>query len=54
VIIALGSQAECETQLELAERLEFASPSQIAPVLKFAGRVGQVLHGLARSLPQQE
>ena len=52
VIVALGSQAECETQLELARRLQSASPQQIAPVIDFAARVGQVLHGLARSLPR--
>jgi len=52
VVMALGSQAECETQLELARRLKLASPAQIAPVIDLAARVGQVLHGLARSLPR--
>src|SRR5687768_9328023 len=53
VFIALGSQAECETQLELARRLRLAPDERIAPVLDLAARVGQVLHGLARSLPDQ-
>ena len=52
VMLALGSQAECETQLELAHRLKLAPHEQIEPVTTLAGRVGQVLHGLARSLPQ--
>ena len=52
VIIALGSRAECETQLELALRLKFAPAEKIAPVTALAARVGQVLHGLARSLPR--
>ena len=52
VIVALGSQAECETQLELAARLKLASSAEIAPVSALAARVGQVLHGLARSLPR--
>ena len=52
VVMALGSQAECETQLELASRLNFAPAEKIAPVRDLAGRVGQVLHGLARSLPR--
>ena len=52
VIMALGSQAECETQLELALRLKLAPADQIATVSALAARVGQVLHGLARSLPR--
>jgi four helix bundle protein len=52
VIMALGSQAECETQLELASRLKLAPADKVATVLTLAARVGQVLHGLARSLPR--
>src|SRR4030095_9614417 len=52
VLRALGSQAECETQLELARRLEMAPCQEIDPVRTLASRVGQVLHGLVRSLPQ--
>jgi four helix bundle protein len=52
VVIALGSQAECETQLELAMRLKQAHPEKIASVTTLATRVGQILHGLARSLPK--
>ena len=52
VIMALGSQAECETQLELASRLKLAPADKVATVLILAARVGQVLHGLARSLPR--
>jgi len=52
VVMALGSQAECETQLDLASRLKLAPAEKIATVSNLAGRVGQVLHGLARSLPR--
>ena len=52
VVRALGSHAECETLLELALRLEFADPRLIEPVRNLATRVGQVLHGLLRSLPK--
>ncbi len=52
VLRALGSQAECETQLELAYRLELAPRREIELVSDLTGRVGQVLHGLIRSLPQ--
>jgi len=52
VIRALGSQAECETQMELARRLAFAPPDRLRPVSLLLSRVGQVLHGLARSLPE--
>jgi four helix bundle protein len=50
VIIALGCQAECETQLELIQRLKLAPANAVAPVMELAARVGQVLHGLGRSL----
>ena len=52
VILALGSQAECETQLELAARLKLAPADKIATARALTARVGQVLHGLARSLPR--
>jgi four helix bundle protein len=50
VMIALGSQAECETQLELALRLKFAPTEKINKVKDRAAEVGRVLHGLSRSL----
>lgn len=52
VIRALGSQAECDTQLELALRLHMAPATDIQSVSALAKRVGRILHGLARSLPQ--
>ena len=52
VMLALGSHAECETQLDLAARLTLAPADQIATMQKLIARVGQVLHGLARSLPR--
>ena len=48
--IALGSQAECETQLELALRLKLAPADKINKVKDRAAEVGRVLHGLSRSL----
>jgi four helix bundle protein len=50
ITIALGSQAECETQLELASRLRFAPVEKINKVKDRAAEVGRVLHGLSRSL----
>jgi four helix bundle protein len=50
VRIALGSQAECETQLELALRLKLAPADKINQVKDRAAEVGRVLHGLSRSL----
>src|SRR5688500_1041453 len=52
VTIALGCQAECETQLELALRLELVAPEKIRSVMDTAARVGRILHGLVRSLPR--
>ena len=54
VLIALGCQAECETQLELARRLQFGAEETCLAVIALAARVGQVLHGLERSLPANE
>ena len=48
--IALGSQAELETQIVLAVELEFASRAAAGPVLELAAEVGRMLHGLIRSL----
>ena len=52
VLIALGCQAECETQLELARRLKFAPEAELRVAIDLAARVGKVLHGLQRSLPE--
>jgi len=52
VIRALGSQAECETQIELARRLALAPLDRLQEADELLRRVGQVLHGLARSLPE--
>ena len=50
VSIALGSQAELETQIALAVRLEFTSVAAAAPAVDLAAEVGRLLHGLVRSL----
>ena len=48
--IALGSEAELKTQLELASRLKLVSPSQAQPALAAATEVGKMLNGLIKSL----
>ena len=48
--IALGSQAELETQLELSARLGLAQRVDVEPVLDLAGQVGRQLRGLRRAL----
>jgi four helix bundle protein len=50
VSIALGSQAELETQVLLAVRLTFVSESVAAPVIELASEIGRMLHGLVASL----
>ncbi len=54
VSIALGSQAELETQLELAVRLGFVSATEAEPVRALAAEVGRILHGLVRALERVE
>jgi four helix bundle protein len=52
VLIALGCQAECETQLELARRLRMASETGLRNAIDLAARVGRILRGLERSLQE--
>jgi len=48
--IALGSQAELETQIELAHRLVYLKDAEATELLELAGRVGRRLHALIQSL----
>ncbi len=48
--IALGSQAEVETCVELATRLSFIRDRDAAPVLAVAEEVGRRLHALVRAV----
>jgi len=48
--IAVGSQSECGTQLELARRLKLAPDEKLAAVIETNVRVRQMLYGLLRSL----
>ncbi len=48
--IALGSQAELETQVELAVRLGFVDAVAAEPTRSAAAEVGRLLHGLAAAL----
>ncbi|NOT27230.1 MAG: four helix bundle protein [Acidobacteria bacterium] len=52
LLIALGCQAECETQLKLVLRLRLAPAEEVHPVMETAQRAGRILHGLLRSLPR--
>ncbi len=50
VNIAMGSQAELETLLELTVRLRMLSTESLSDTNTLVRRVGQMLHGLHRSL----
>jgi four helix bundle protein len=50
VVIAIGCLAECETQLELAKRLQLVPARDIDAVLEQAKPIRRVLHALRRSL----
>ena len=50
VVIALGSLAEVETQIELAFRLQLVPAEQVTPLAQTAARLRRLLHGLKRSL----
>jgi four helix bundle protein len=53
VSIALGSQAEVETQLELSRRLGLLSDSTFHEVDQIVRPVGRLLYGLHRALVQE-
>jgi four helix bundle protein len=50
VIIALGEHAELETQLVIADRRRYVSPSDMKHLAELATQVGELSHGLLRSL----
>ena len=50
ISIALGSQSELETQIDLSCRLGFISKQSSEEILLMAAEVGRMLHGLAASL----
>jgi four helix bundle protein len=49
--IAYGSLMELETQILIAQQLEYISPTQATELLTTAGEVGRLLNGLRKSLP---
>ena len=54
LIIALGSEAELQTQLELAVRLRLVKPEQVGPVQDATAEVGRMLRGLIASLEARD
>ena len=50
VSIALGSQGELETQIEICERNGFLLPTACAPIFDLSDRVGAMLYRLHESL----
>ena len=53
VSIAIGSQAEVETCIELCTRLRFLTNEQSRKLLADAGSVGRILYGLYRALEKR-
>jgi four helix bundle protein len=51
--MALGSEAELQTQLELGYRLKFVDRRSVTPLLADASEVGRMLHGLVASIPRE-
>lgn len=50
VVIALGSHAELETQGLLAHRLGFVNAANLEKFIRLSTQVGELAHGLLRSL----
>jgi four helix bundle protein len=51
--IALGSQSEVETQIELASRLSMMPHEAASEILTLAGQVGRMLHALIAALERK-
>ena len=51
--IAHGSEAELQTQIELAQRLKFLGDAEANALLSQASEVGRMLVALRRSLPSE-
>ena len=52
VRIALGSEAELQTQIELARRLEMLDADDVDQLLQQISEVGRMLSNLLKSLPR--
>ena len=52
--IALGSTSELDTQLEIAVRVNLANPDELQKLQESAGRVNQMLRGLAKSVRSKQ
>ena len=48
--VALGSQSELETQIELSWRLRFINDGQYRETISLVAEVGRLLHGLINAL----
>ena len=51
--IALGSEAELQTQIELARRLDMLTEADASALLNQASEVGRMLAGLFKALPRK-
>ncbi len=52
--MAVGSEAELQTQLELAYRLKLTDEARVAPVMEDAGEVGRMLRARAASIERSQ
>jgi four helix bundle protein len=52
--IALGSQSEVETQIELASRLSLLPNEAAKEILGLAGEIGRMLHAVIASLEREQ
>jgi four helix bundle protein len=52
--IAHGSVREVETQIMIAERLQYISKEQVTAILELAAEVGRLLQGLMKTIGSKE
>jgi four helix bundle protein len=50
IVISLGEHAELETQAIISERRRYLEPTKVSELNNLSTRVGQLAHGLLRSL----
>lgn len=54
ILIAYGSSAELETQIDIARRLQYLAAGSVLPILEEISAIQRMLHKLSHSLHQEK
>ena len=54
ILIAYGSSAELETQIDIARRLQYLAADAVMPILEELSAIQRMIHKLSQSLHQEK